>query len=137
MPSRRQFATLGLVGAILSYSKMRGAFAHDTADADSSSGGRFIGLTALIAELACPERLGYACVRGLVDSGRSARELVDAVADLGPEINYYSVREVKNAVRKRIRRDFEERKIVIIDGWLLSSTEAHLYAISVLPREAG
>jgi hypothetical protein len=137
-PSRRLFATLSLVGATLWYCKVRDAFACQKDAADSKLDGQLAGLTAMIAELACAERLGHACVRGLASSGRSARELVEfLLADLGPATNYYSVRQLKNAVRKRIRKDFEEHKIVVIDGWLLSLTETQLYAIAFLRRDSG
>jgi hypothetical protein len=132
-PSRRLFATLSLVGAILSYGKVRGAFACKKYAVDSNLDRRLIGLSALIAELACAERLGCACVRGLASSGRS----VFILADLGPETNYYSISQLKSAVQKRIRKDFEERKIVVIDGWLLSLTETQLYAIAFLRGEPG
>lgn len=42
-----------------------------------------------------------------------------------------SVAEAVEALSARIQTDFEQRQLLIVDGWYLSRTEAHLCALSV------
>jgi hypothetical protein len=56
------------------------------------------------------------------------------IGELDLKKNDYSVPRIRRKIRQRIGMDFEENKVVNVDGWCLSLTETRLYAISFLHR---
>lgn len=132
MPSRRDLVTLALVAAGLSGSLPLRDLARAASDTPFNS------LTSLAAALACSGRLGQACLRGLANTDISARNLAQLIiADLELPTNSSTPPQVKSAVQRRIRCDFEQRKTVDVDGWCLSLTETRLYAFALLQRQHG
>ena len=129
MPSRRQFLATGVAAAVTSFGKLNVIGCEDHVPR-SSSDNRLSCLTALTMGLASADRLGYACLRALVNDNPTSDLAEIVIADLGPETNYDSERMLKKAIRHRIRRDFEESKIIEVDGWFLSLTETRIYAIA-------
>jgi hypothetical protein len=132
MLSRRHFVTSGLLAAGLSLGNGRGVLALQMDSAEPTSDEPLIGFLALTAALPCSERLGNACLEGLGKREIPSSNLaLLVIADL-LQMNDHSVLELKKAVQARISKDFEERKIVDVDGWCLSLTETRLYAVSFL-----
>jgi len=125
---------LGLVTTGLCLSKALSVFAvPDTLEARPD--GPSIGLMALIAALPCSEPLGYACLRGLGNPQISPSKLAQfLIGELDLKKNDYSAPRIRRKIRQRIGMDFEENKVVNVDGWCLSLTETRLYAISFLHR---
>jgi hypothetical protein len=66
----------------------------------------------------------------------SASRLVDRVAADLPggrrTLRDASDADLRELLAARIRSDFEEDRVVDVDGWVLSPTEARLYAITTL-----
>lgn len=55
--------------------------------------------------------------------------------DLGLNLDslaYLSVNELRDRLAARIRTDFSEENVVIVDGWMLSRTECLLCAVAYL-----
>jgi len=46
--------------------------------------------------------------------------------------HYKHFSELNEFVQTRIRKDFEVERVVLVDGWILSQTEARLYALASL-----
>jgi hypothetical protein len=69
-----------------------------------------------------------------VPAEASASRLVDQVAAALPA-GHRALREASDAdlrslLEARIRADFEDGKVVDVDGWVLAPTEARLYALT-------
>lgn len=45
---------------------------------------------------------------------------------------YHQLSELNEFVQARIRKDFEDERVVLVEGWVLSQTEARLYALASL-----
>jgi hypothetical protein len=126
----------GLIGALL------GAALSPARRARPKSGGwpaaqsRPAALAALCADLPPTDALGRACQRALPGGVASAAPLAELIlADLP------IAQTLAAAVRQRSRDDFRDGRLVAVDGWMLSLTEARLYALATLrarpPRAAG
>lgn len=46
-------------------------------------------------------------------------------------------RALRRALRRRMASEFERGDMVIVDGWMLSATEARLYAVAALGAKRG
>ena len=127
MSSRRQFLAAGAAAAVSCVGNLSTVIGCEDQVMRSSSDDRLSRLTASTSA----HRLGFACLRSLTRNGHPTSDLAQIViADLGWDTNYDSERMLKKAVRYRIRRDFEESKIIEVDGWFLSLTETRIYAIA-------
>ena len=106
-----------------------------TAQANYSMGGH-AELVTLCSDLRCPKPIGEACRLALSPSESRPSSLVRAI--LG-EIEW-SERSPPNglahALMKRSRTDFGERRVVSVNGWILSLTETRLYALAWLLSDA-
>ena len=71
-----------------------------------------------------------------VPSEASASRLVDRIAADLPEgrrtVRDASDDELRSLLAASVRSDFEQDRIVEVDGWVLSPTEARLYALTTL-----
>src|SRR5205085_2275870 len=124
--------TSGLVTASLCLGKPRSVFALPDSPAPGFDG-PLISLMKLTAELPCSERLGHACLRVLENREISSSNLAQLIiAELDLKAIDYSVPRIRKGLRQRIGMDFEQMKIVDVDGWCLSLTETRLYAIAFL-----
>jgi hypothetical protein len=78
--------------------------------------------------------IGTACLKSLPPNQSSLQQLTNAILTAA-ECDTKTMK-TKQAVRyriaNRVRRDFAEGAVVNIDGWLLSLTEARLYALVAL-----
>jgi hypothetical protein len=86
-------------------------------------------LSDLCGELRCPARMREACCEALPQPVVSMEDLAALVV---AETGYCSPAGFRKAIGARIRKDFVEGKIVIVDGWLLSLTETQIYALGNL-----
>ena len=130
MLPRRHFAS-GLVAASICLCNLRSVFAVQVDSAKPKSEALLVGLIALIAELSCSERLSHACQLSLGNPAIPLRDRAQLIiASLDLHTQDYSLCKIKNAVRTRILSDFEQRKILDVDGWCLSLTETRLYAMA-------
>lgn len=95
-------------------------------------------LAALCAELRCPQRLGEACLRALPVAEASAQQLAQVILaeirGLGGDCG--SVAALRDLARAHSQRDFGQGRMVNVDGWMLSRTEARLYALGMLLAKA-
>lgn len=82
--------------------------------------------------------IGTACLKSLPSNGISPQRLTNAIL-VAAECDAEAMRS-KQALRQRIadrvRHDFAEGAVVSIEGWLLSQTEARLYALVALSEKA-
>ena len=90
-------------------------------------------LVSVLAHPRAAERLGTLYLE-IFPEERSLDQLVDAIdASLaGNGRSAPSATGLVARLRARIRRDFEEDRVRIIDGWLLSVTELRLAALAAL-----
>jgi hypothetical protein len=91
-------------------------------------------LAALCASLRCPSSLAEACLRSLPTderNGLAASLLVDIPSFGGGKL---AVANLHYSIRQQSRDDFCARRIVVVDGWMLSATEVRLYAMSAVLR---
>jgi len=90
-------------------------------------------LAILCAELDCAPAIGKACLRALprIDSKELLARLI--LSDIAPvDKSFDSARVLTQLVRERSRDDFRSERIIIVDSWIFSMTEARLYALAEL-----
>ena len=78
--------------------------------------------------------IGTACLKLMVDEPNTPDHLVNAIVG-APECDHVTLRDaqaLKQHISNRIRRDFTEGTVVNAEGWVLSVTEARLYALAAL-----
>jgi hypothetical protein len=78
--------------------------------------------------------IGTACLNLMVEGANAAEHLVNAIIG-APECDHEVLRTIpalKQHISNRVRRDFTEGAVVNADGWVLSVTEARLYALAAL-----
>jgi len=78
--------------------------------------------------------IGAACLKSLPRNQSSLQQLTNAIVaasacDTEPMTTTQAVR---HRITARVRQDFAEDAVVSIEGWLLSLTEARLYALVAL-----
>ena len=91
-------------------------------------------LLALLDEPRAAHATGRAYLRMLPSSEQSPEYLVNAIfADASLDLpTALGSRMVGRVVNERMRRDFAKGAVVTVDGWILSVTEARLYALAAL-----
>jgi len=78
--------------------------------------------------------IGTACLKLMVEGANAAEQLVNAIVG-APEYDHEvlcNTQALKQRITNRVRRDFTEGAVVNADGWVLSVTEARLYALAAL-----
>jgi hypothetical protein len=78
--------------------------------------------------------IGAACLKLMVEGANTSEHLVNAIVG-APECDHEMLRNaqaLKQRISNRVRRDFTEGAVVNADGWVLSVTEARLYALAAL-----
>jgi hypothetical protein len=76
-------------------------------------------------------RFGLACLEALPERPASAAALTGTI--LGADgMTGREPAAAADRVRSRIRADFAQGAIMSVEGWLLSATEARLYALAAL-----
>jgi hypothetical protein len=90
-------------------------------------------LIAVCQALRCVEPIRNACTH-LLGAGNSAEMLVASLVEdfwsAGDDCT--SIAGFQQALRRHCREDFRIGKIVEVDGWILSLTEARAYALTAL-----
>jgi hypothetical protein len=81
--------------------------------------------------------IGRVCLNALPKEENTGREiwnklLADALCETGP---IKSPEAMRRRIANRVRRDFAKGAIIDVDGWLLSVTEARVYALISLSSE--
>lgn len=87
-------------------------------------------LIEVLGDPVCARAIGQACLCALPAAERTSDRLVAAIGGAVPLDGAAS--EVRRLIRQRVRRDFAEGSIVRVEGWILSLTEARLYALAAL-----
>jgi hypothetical protein len=93
-------------------------------------------LITLCSDLRCSWRIGEACRLALSPSQTWPSSLVQAILADIESPGHPAPNELAHALMKRSRADFRERRVVSVDGWILSLTETRLYALAGLLSEA-
>ena len=78
--------------------------------------------------------IGTACLKSLPPNQCSLQQLTNAIL-AAAECDTETVKAkqaLRHCIANRVRDDFAEGAVVSIEGWLLSQTEARLYALIVL-----
>ena len=81
--------------------------------------------------------IGNACLRTLPPKGNSAEQLANAIL-VAAEIDSQAAKTtqaIRDRISNRVRKDFAEDAVISVDGWVLSLTEARLYALAALSVE--
>ena len=127
-PASRRHCLAGLLAAV--GAALDGPFLRFVAP-----GSPAIPAPALVAVLHDPPRaraIGHAYLRSLPAAQRKAGHLVRAIyADLAQDPGFPAP-NLSRLINDRVRRDFSAGAVVAVDGWVLSSTEARLYALAAL-----
>jgi len=79
-------------------------------------------IAALFSDVASAVAVGAGCLRSLPGAPPTPAAMLDAIA----------VHRSPARLRAQIRRDFATGDMVEVGGWLLSATEARLYALAAL-----
>jgi hypothetical protein len=91
-------------------------------------------LAKLCSDLRCAGPIGKACLRALPETEMSLERLAPLilveVSSSGRDLS--SVIALRQAVREQTRDDFRNKKILNVDGWVLSLTESRVYAMAAL-----
>lgn len=95
-------------------------------------------LIALCSDLRCPRSIAKACLVALPAPRSTPTSLAQAIlADVAPVGGRRLLSdEFAQAVRIQGRADFREGRVVTVDGWTLSLTEARVYAFAALLPES-
>jgi hypothetical protein len=56
----------------------------------------------------------------------------DLTVALGGRLEAFDPAALRERVRRRVRQDFAENQITLVDGWILSNTEVRLCALAAL-----
>ena len=78
--------------------------------------------------------IGMACLKSLPLAQESSQQLASAIlaaAECDVKTTQ-SKHTIKDRIANRVRQDFAEQVVVKVEGWLLSQTEARLYALVAL-----
>lgn len=91
-------------------------------------------LAGLCLQLNCPERIGKACRQAIPPAASTKTALMriltaDARAANGGR---FPDERLASALRRCSRGDFHRGRIISVNGWVLSLTEARLYALASL-----
>jgi hypothetical protein len=82
--------------------------------------------------------IGNACLRTLPPKENSAEQLANAIL-VAAEIDSQAAKTtqaIRDRISNRVRKEFVEDAVVSVDGWILSVTEARLYALVALSVES-
>ena len=90
-------------------------------------------LDKLLADAASAVVVGQKYLRGHPDERDPRRVRGDLAAALGGPLEALDPALLRERVRRRVRQDFAEDRITLVDGWILSITEARLCALAALP----
>lgn len=85
-------------------------------------------LAMLFSDIDAARALGYAYIR----TGPSGADKAALLAELGAMFASSSRRKLRRTVNARRERDFRRQDLAIVDGWVLSATEARLCALAAL-----
>ena len=96
-------------------------------------------LIALCSDLRCPSLIANACLLALPPLDSTLSSLVVAIlADArAPRRSLWASDKLADAIKERSCADFREDRIVSVGGWILSLTEARVYALAGLITEPG
>ena len=132
--SRRRLLAVASTGAIA----FPGAFLSFTwGYSEPESSGIDGDLIALCSELGCPKPIGKACLLALPPSERRLSSLSKAILghDRMPGEGRLPQDAIAQSISQRSRVDFEEGRVLTVNGWILALTEARLYALAALLTE--
>ena len=78
--------------------------------------------------------IGVACLKSLPPAGNSPDGLASAISSTAGcnSETLTSRHATRRRIRDRVRSDFAEGAVLNVDGWILSVTEARLYALAAL-----
>ncbi len=76
--------------------------------------------------------LGRAYLSGRPDEADPATLARLICGPAGEQVRRLDASDLRLAVSERVRRDFHEGRTVVLHGWILSVTEARLYALTAL-----
>lgn len=87
---------------------------------------------AFCSELGDSRTIGESCLHALAPGEASVGRLTQAIlASIQPSARgCSSEKALANAIRESSRDDFRARRIVSVDGWMLSVTETRVYALA-------
>jgi hypothetical protein len=124
--TRRNFIVSLLAGGACASLLLRQAASAFASTASASDIGGF-----LRAVAACRE-IGEAYLQQ--NPAERNKELLEQLvfSDFGKSRDSIQSDELKNYLFKRIELDFAEDKIILLNTWFLSATEARLYALAAL-----
>jgi len=90
------------------------------------------------AGLRCSNAMSAACSRALPKRDASPTRLGSLIlADLlSAGRDCTSSAALGNSIREQVRHDFDRRQITIVDGWILSRTEARIYALAPIAENS-
>jgi hypothetical protein len=91
-------------------------------------------LNALCSELACSPAVGGACLLALPPDERGLFSLSSAIlgSKSSPREGGPSSRALAQSIKQMCSADFQDGRVVIVNGWIVALTEARLYALATL-----
>lgn len=94
-------------------------------------------LIALCSELGCPQPIGKACLLALPPSERVLSSLSSALRGHNSASGQGcpSPSALAQSISERSRADFQEGRVLSVNGWILALTEVRLYSLAALVPE--
>jgi hypothetical protein len=89
-------------------------------------------LVKLLSEVGSAVVVGREYLRGHPDERDLQRLRHSLSIALGGRLEAFDLAVLRERVRRRVRRDFVEGQVALVDGWILSITEARLCALAAL-----
>ena len=108
-----------------------------SAASSSSSSSSAVRLAGLFARGQSAPRIGRVYLRqapGERDATTLVRLIADSLAVDAAALHRMDGGALRQRIERRIRQDFAESRTTSVDGWVLSVTEARLYATTALVR---
>jgi len=82
--------------------------------------------------------IGSMCLKSVMVGARTTEDLANAII-VATECDteaLKSMQTLRQRISNRVRNDFAEGAVINVEGWVLSVTEAHLYALAALATTA-
>ena len=82
--------------------------------------------------------IGSMCLKSMMVGAKTTEDLANAiiVATECDKEALKSMQTLRQRISNRVRNDFAEGAVINVEGWVLSVTEAHLYALAALAATA-
>ena len=91
-------------------------------------------LAAIVSEPGTALTIGQLCLNSLDAAERNPNVLAKEIAQDSGCLDLRSEQDIRRRISSHVRHEFAQGIVLNVDGWILSRTEARLYALAALAR---